>query len=165
MRDLGERSSPNEYEYCALVTGAIILAGSMIWTAAPASAEDLITPPGMSEMPAGATDCTPSWYAPGAIPPECTGQVPSGETDFDISKIPGMEITPGAARTTTTFNLSPIIAALGLYSSLPIFYVDFGDGSGFGSSGDPKSLGSFPSSHIYVNPGIYTLTGYANVDG
>lgn len=74
-------------------------------------------------------------------------------------------LTPGAARTATTFNLGPIIAALGLYASLPIFYVDFGDGSGFGSSGDLKSLGSFPTSHIYVNPGTYTVTGYANMDG
>jgi PKD repeat protein len=76
-----------------------------------------------------------------------------------------MEVTPGAARSATTFNLGPVIAALGLYASLPIFYVDFGDGSGFGSSGNLKSLGSFPTSHIYVNPGTYTVTGYANMDG
>jgi PKD repeat protein len=76
-----------------------------------------------------------------------------------------MEITPGAARTATTFNLRPMIAALGKYASLPIFYVDFGDGTGFGSSGDLKTMRSFPSSHVYVNPGAYTVTGYASMNG
>ncbi len=149
----------------ALIVGASLLAGSMIWAAVPALAENTIVPPGMSQMPPGAIDCTPSRYAPGALPPECTGQVPSEETAFDISRIPGLEITPGAARTATSFNLSPIISALGPYASLAIFYVDFGDGTGFGNSGDLKSLDRFPTSHVYVNPGTYTVTGYANMDG
>ena len=76
-----------------------------------------------------------------------------------------MDITPGAARTATTFNLGPIITALGPYASLAIFYVDFGDGTGFGSSGNPQALGSFPTSHVYVNPGTYTVTGYASIEG
>ncbi len=143
-----------------LVSGAVILAGAMIWASAPASAEDVVTPPGMSQMPAGATDCTPSRYAPGALPPECTGNFPDEEAGFDISKVPGMEIIPGAARTATTFNIGPIIAALGPYASLPIFYVDFGDGTGFGNSGDLKPMGSLPTSHVYVNPGTYTVTGH-----
>ena len=149
-----------------LATAATLLAGSMIWAAAPASAADIIIPPGGS-LPEGAIDCTPSRYAPGALPPECT-QIPSDGTDsdaFDFSKFPGIEITPGVARTATTFDLGPIISALGPYASLEIFYVDFGDGTGFGSSGDLKSLGSFPSSHVYVNPGDYTIAGFASING
>jgi hypothetical protein len=142
-----------------LVSGAALLAGSMIWASAPATAEDVITPPGMSQMPAGVTDCTPSRYAPGALPPECTGDFPDEGAGFDISKVPGMEITPGAARTATTFNIGPIIAALGPFASMAVFYVDFGDGTGFGSSGDLKALDGFPTSHVYVNPGTYTVTG------
>ena len=147
-----------------LATGATLLASTMIWAAVPASAADIIIPPGGS-IPEGATDCTPSRYAPGALPPECTGSFPKDENAFDTSNLPGLEITPGAARTATTFNLGPIIAALGPYASLSIFFVDYGDGTGFGSSGDLKALGSFPSSHIYVNPGTYTVTGYASVKG
>jgi hypothetical protein len=143
-----------------LVSGAAILVGSMIWAAAPASAADVIIPPGMSQMPAGATDCTPSRYAPGALPPECTGNFPKDEFEFNVSNVPGMEITPGAARTATRFNIGPIIAALGPFASMPLFYVDFGDGTGFGNSGDLKSMGSLPTSHVYVNPGTYTVTGY-----
>jgi hypothetical protein len=75
------------------------------------------------------------------------------EAAFDTSNLPGLEITPGAARAATSFNLGAMIAALGPYASLPIFYVDYGDGTGFGSSGDLKTLGSFPTSHVYVNPG------------
>jgi len=130
--------------YPMLVSGAALLAGSMIWASAPATAEDVITPPGMSQMPAGVTDCTPSRYAPGALPPECTGDFPDEGAGFDISKVPGMEITPGAARTATTFNIGPIIAALGPFASMAVFYVDFGDGTGFGSSGDLKALDGFP---------------------
>lgn len=148
-----------------LAVGASLIAGSMIWAAAPASAEDANIPPGMTEMPAGATDCTPSRYSPGTLPPECSGQAPSEENAFDISQIPGLEITPGSARTATTFNLGPIVAALGPYASMAIFYVDFGDGTGFGSSGDLMALDRFPTSHVYVNPGTYTVTGYANIGG
>jgi hypothetical protein len=150
-----------------VVTAATVLvAGSMIWAASPAMAADVIVPPGSSKMPAGAIDCTPR--ADGSpVPRECT-QAPGQGSDsesFDTSNIPGMEITPGAARTATTFNLRPMIAALGKYASLPIFYVDFGDGTGFGGSGDLKALGSFPSSHVYVNSGTYKVTGYASMNG
>jgi len=147
-----------------LVAVATVLASSMILGAVPASAADIIIPPGGS-IPEGAIDCTPSRYAPGALPRECTGDFPKEAAGFDTSKLPGLEITPGAARTATSFNLGPIIAALGPYASLPIFYVDYGDGTGFGSSGDLKALGSFPTSHVYVNPGTYTVTGYASMEG
>jgi len=147
-----------------LATGATLLASSMIWAAVPASAADVIIPPGGS-IPEGAIDCTPSRYAPGALPRECTGDFPNEAAGFDTSNLPGLEITPGAARTATSFNLGPIIAALGPYASLSIFYVDYGDGTGFGSSGDPKALSSFPTSHVYVNPGTYTVTGYASMEG
>lgn len=147
------------------VAGVTILAGSMIWAAAPASADDVILPPGATGGVPGAIDCTPSNYVGVPLPTPCTSSVPSNETSFDTSNLPGMDISPGAARTATTFNLGPIIAALGPYASLAIFYVDFGDGTGFGSSGNPQALGSFPSSHVYVNPGTYTVTGYASMDG
>jgi hypothetical protein len=147
-----------------LVAVATVLASSMILGAVPASAADIIIPPGGS-IPEGAIDCTPSRYAPGALPRECTGDFPKEAAGFDTSNLPGLEITPGAARTATYFNLGPIIAALGPYASLSIFYVDYGDGTGFGSSGDPKALSSFPTSHVYVNPGTYTVTGYASMEG
>ena len=147
------------------VAGVTILAGSIIWAAAPASADDVILPPGATASVPGAIDCTPSNYVGVPLPTPCTASVPSNETSFDTSNLPGMDITPGAARTATTFNLGPIITALGPYASLAIFYVDFGDGTGFGSSGNPQALGSFPTSHVYVNPGTYTVTGYASIEG
>jgi PKD repeat protein len=48
---------------------------------------------------------------------------------------------------------------------MPVFFVNYGDGTGYGSSSDLRSLNSFPSSHIYVQPGTYTITGYAIADG
>lgn len=150
-----------------VVTAATVLvAGSMIWAASPAVAADVVIPPGSSNMPAGAIDCTPR--ADGSpLPRECTLAPDQGSDSdsFDLSSLPGIEISPGAARTATVFNLGPLIAALGPYASMPIFYVDFGDGTGFGNSGDLKTLGSFPSSHVYVNPGDYTVAGFASFEG
>ena len=149
-----------------LTAVTVLVAGSFIWAASPAFAADVILPPGSSTMPAGAIDCTPRTDG-SPIPRECT-QAPgqgSGTDSFDLSKLPGIEITPGTARTATIFNLGPLIAAIGPYASLAIFYVDFGDGTGFGNSGDLKTLSSFPSSHVYVNPGDYTVAGFASMDG
>ena len=118
-----------------------------------------------SQMPEGAIDCTP--YPGKTIPVECSLAPGKGEneSDFDISKLPGISVTPGAAKSPTTFDLGPLIAALGKYSSLAIFYVNYGDGTGFGSSGDLRALTSFPSSHVYVQPGNYSIVGYATMDG
>jgi hypothetical protein len=149
-----------------LVAGVVLLAGVTMWAAAPAFADGTASSTTYDTLPPGAIDCSPR--ADGSpIPPECT-QIPNEGTDtdaFDFSQFPGIEITPGAARTATTFDLGPIIAALGPYASLAIFYVDYGDGTGFGSPSDLKTLGSFPSTHVYVNPGNYTVTGFASVNG
>ena len=117
------------------------------------------------QMPAGAIDCTP--YPGKTVPVECSLAPGKGEneSDFDISQLPGISVTPGAAKSPTKFDLGPIIAALGKYSALAIFYVNYGDGTGFGSSGDLRPLTSFPSSHVYVQPGDYSIIGYATMDG
>jgi hypothetical protein len=135
-----------------LVTGAIVLAGSIIGMA-PVAAEDFI-------------DCTPRPDG-SALPVACSLAPGQGENEesFDTSRIPGLQVTPGAARTATSFNIGEIAAALGNYASMPMFYVDFGDGTGFGSPTDLKALTSFPSTHVYVNPGNYAITGYASFAG
>jgi hypothetical protein len=130
-------------------------------------AEDVVVPPGASgQVVANAIDCTPRPDG-GALPVECSLAPGQGQNEesFDTSQIPGLQVIPGAARTATTFNIGEIAAALGRYAAMPMFYVDFGDGTGFGSPTDLKSLSSFPSTHVYVNPGRYVITGYVSFDG
>ena len=119
-------------------------------------------------LPPGAVDCTPRRDG-SALPTECTTPVTGAGSDqasgLDLDDLPGITVTPGAARSATLFDLSAVIAALGPYASAPIFYVDFGDGTGFGNSGAPRALTSFPSSHVYVRPGTYAVTGYATFEG
>ena len=117
-------------------------------------------------LPAGSIDCTPK--AGKALPVECSlapGKGVNEPEEFDVSSLPGISVTPGAAKSATTFNLGPLKAALGKYAAMPVFFVNYGDGTGYGSSSDLRSLNSFPSSHIYVQPGTYTITGYAIADG
>ena len=117
-------------------------------------------------LPAGSIDCTPK--AGKALPVECSlapGKGVNEPEEFDVSSLPGISVTPGAAKSATTFNLGPLKAALGKYAAMPVFFVNYGDGTGYGSSSDLRSLNSFPSSHIYVQPGTYTITGYAVADG
>jgi hypothetical protein len=117
-------------------------------------------------VPEGSIDCTPK--AGKALPVECSlapGKGVNEPEEFDVSSLPGISVTPGAAKSATTFNLGPLKAALGKYAAMPVFFVNYGDGTGYGSSSDLRSLNSFPSSHIYVQPGTYTITGYAIADG
>jgi hypothetical protein len=117
-------------------------------------------------VPEGSIDCTPK--AGKALPVECglaPGKGVNEPEEFDVSSLPGISVTPGAAKSATTFNLGPLKAALGKYAAMPVFFVNYGDGTGYGSSSDLRSLNSFPSSHIYVQPGTYTITGYAIADG
>jgi len=117
-------------------------------------------------VPEGSIDCTPK--AGKALPVECSLAPGKGVNEpevLDVSSLPGISVTPGAAKSATTFNLAPLKAALGKYAAMPVFFVNYGDGTGYGSSSDLRSLNSFPSSHIYVQPGTYTITGYASVDG
>jgi hypothetical protein len=117
-------------------------------------------------VPEGSIDCTPK--AGKALPVECglaPGKGVNEPEGLDVSSLPGISVTPGAAKSATTFNLGPLKAALGKYAAMPVFFVDYGDGTGYGSSSDLRSLNSFPSSHIYVQAGTYTITGYATVDG
>jgi hypothetical protein len=117
-------------------------------------------------VPEGSIDCTPK--AGKALPVECSlapGKGLNEPEDLDVSSLPGISVTPGAAKSATIFNLGPLKAALGKYAAMPVFFVNYGDGTGYGSSSDLRSLNSFPSSHIYVQPGTYTITGYASVDG
>ena len=117
-------------------------------------------------MPEGSIDCTPKVGK--ALPVECSlapGKGVNEPEGLDVSSLPGISVTPGAAKSATIFNLGPLKAALGKYAAMPVFFVNYGDGTGYGSSSDLRSLNSFPSSHIYVQPGTYTITGYASVDG
>ena len=117
-------------------------------------------------VPEGSIDCTPKVGK--ALPVECSlapGKGVNEPEGLDVSSLPGISVTPGAAKSATIFNLGPLKAALGKYAAMPVFFVNYGDGTGYGSSSDLRSLNSFPSSHIYVQPGTYTITGYASVDG
>jgi hypothetical protein len=117
-------------------------------------------------IPAGSIDCTPK--AGKALPVECSlapGKGVNEPEEFDVSSLPGISVTPGAAKSATTFDLAPLKKALGKYAAMPVFFVNYGDGTGYGSSSDLRSLNSFPSSHIYVQAGTYTITGYAIADG
>ena len=110
-------------------------------------------------VPAGSIDCTP--YPGKTIPRECTLAPGEGENEgFNISNLPEVKVVVGAARSVTKFDMSGVISAMGQYSSMALFYVDFGDGTGYGSAGNLRALTSFPSSHIYVDAGNYTITGY-----
>jgi hypothetical protein len=115
-------------------------------------------------VPAGSIDCTP--YAGKTLPRECTLAPGQGENEgFNIGNLPDVKVVVGAARSVTTFDMSAVISAMGQYSSLALFYVDFGDGTGYGSAGNLRALTSFPSSHIYVEAGNYTITGYGAYNG
>jgi hypothetical protein len=100
------------------------------------------------------------------LPRECTLAPGQGENEgFNIGNLPDVKVVVGAARSVTTFDMSAVISAMGQYSSLALFYVDFGDGTGYGSAGNLRALTSFPSSHIYVEAGNYTITGYGASKG
>jgi hypothetical protein len=117
-------------------------------------------------VPEGSIDCTPK--AGKALPVECglaPGKGVNEPEGLDVSSLPGISVTPGAAKSATTFDLAPLKKALGKYAAMPVFFVNYGDGTGYGSSSDLRSLNSFPSSHIYVQAGTYTITGYAIADG
>jgi len=115
-------------------------------------------------VPAGSIDCTP--YSGKTLPRECTLAPGQGENEgFNIGNLPDVKVVVGAARSVTTFDMSAVIGAMGQYSSLALFYVDFGDGTGYGSAGNLRALTSFPSSHIYVEAGDYTITGYGAYNG
>lgn len=118
-------------------------------------------------LPAGAIDCTPK---NGVVPKQCSWQPgqgdPADEPDnIDLDNLPDMSVVVGAARSATTFSYSALIKALGKYAALEIFYFDYGDGTGFGSSASLRSLTSFPTSHIYVQAGTYKIVGYGKFEG
>ena len=119
-------------------------------------------------IPAGAIDCTPRTGS--TIPPQCNWKPGKGDPaleppDFDLGDVPDMTIVVGAARTATSFSYSALIKALGEYASMKNFFFDYGDGTGHGSSANLQALTSFPTSHIYVQPGTYKVSGYAKFDG
>ena len=115
-------------------------------------------------VPAGSINCTP--YAGKTLPRECTLAPGQGENEgFNIGNLPDVKVVIGAAHSVTTFDMSAVIGAMGQYSSMALFYVDFGDGTGYGSAGNLRALTSFPSSHIYVEAGNYTITGYGSYNG
>ena len=118
-------------------------------------------------IPAGAIDCTPK---NGVVPKQCSWQPgqgdPADELDnLDLDNLPDISVVVGAARSATTFSYSALIKALGKYAALEIFYFDYGDGTGFGSSASLRSLTSFPTSHIYVQAGTYKIVGYGKFEG
>jgi hypothetical protein len=120
--------------------------------------------PASPAIPVGTIDCTPT---PGrTLPASCTLAIGEGDkAGFNIANLPSVNVVVGAARSVTTFDMSAISGAMGQYSSMALFYVDFGDGTGYGSAGNLRTLTSFPSSHIYVEAGNYTITGYGSYKG
>jgi hypothetical protein len=146
------------------ITANVSLASSVAQSGSKFSAQ--ICPDGnpCPAVPAGSIDCTP--YAGKTLPRECTLAPGQGENEgFNIGNLPDVKVVVGAARSVTTFDMSAVISAMGQYSSLALFYVDFGDGTGYGSAGNLRALTSFPSSHIYVEAGNYTITGYGAYNG
>ena len=142
-----------------VATTSVSFAASVVQSGSKISAQ--ICPDGnpCPAAPAGSIDCTP--YAGKTLPRECTLAPGEGENEgFNIGNLPDVKVVVGAARSVTTFDMSAVIGAMGQYSSVALFYVDFGDGTGYGSAGNLRALTSFPSSHIYVDAGNYTITGY-----
>ena len=147
-----------------VATASVSVAASMTQNGSKYSAQ--ICPDGnpCPAAPAASVDCTP--YAGKTLPRECTLAPGEGENEgFNIGNLPDVKVTVGAARKVTTFDMSDVISAMGQYSSMALFYVDFGDGTGYGSAGNLRALTSFPSSHIYVEAGNYTITGYGSYNG
>ena len=147
-----------------VATTSVSFAASVVQSGSKFSAQ--ICPDGnpCPAAPAGNIDCTP--YAGKTLPRECTLAPGEGENEgFNIGNLPDVKVVVGAARSVTTFDMSAVIGAMGQYSSVALFYVDFGDGTGYGSAGNLRALTSFPSSHIYVEAGNYTITGYGASKG
>jgi hypothetical protein len=118
-------------------------------------------------LPAGAIDCTPK---NGVVPKQCSWQPGQGDPADELKNLspdnlPDMSVVVGAARSATTFSYSAVINALGKYAALELFYFDYGDGTGYGSSASLRSLTSFPTTHIYVQAGTYKIVGYGKFEG
>jgi hypothetical protein len=106
-------------------------------------------------------DCTPNG---GALPWECTAledQDAPGE-DNSIS-IPNFSVTPGAAGTPTKLNFEEVLAAIGPFALKDIIYINYGDGSAFGSKENLQKPAAAPKTHIYEKAGTYTLNVFAYV--
>jgi hypothetical protein len=106
-------------------------------------------------------DCTPNG---GALPWECTAledQDAAGE-DNSIS-IPNFSVTPGAAGTPTKLNFEEVLAAIGPFALKDIIYINYGDGSAFGSKDNLQKPAAAPKTHIYDKPGTYTINVFAYV--
>ena len=116
------------------------------------------------QMAAGDTnfiDCTPNG---GALPWECTAledQDAAGE-DNSIS-IPNFGVTPGDAGLPTQFHFEEVLAAIGPFALKNIIYINYGDGTAFGSKDNLQKPAAAPKTHIYEQPGTYTLSVFAYV--
>jgi hypothetical protein len=116
------------------------------------------------QMAAGDTnfiDCTPNG---GALPWECTAledQDAAGE-DNSIS-IPNFGVTPGDAGSPTQFHFEEVLAAIGPFALKNIIYINYGDGTAFGSKDNLQKPAAAPKTHIYEQPGTYTLSVFAYV--
>jgi PKD repeat protein len=104
------------------------------------------------------------------VPKQCSWQPGQGDPADELKNLspdnlPDMSVVVGAARSATTFIYSAVINALGKYAALELFYFDYGDGTGYGSSASLRSLTSFPTTHIYVQPGTYKIVGYGRFEG
>jgi len=116
------------------------------------------------QMAAGDTnfiDCTPNGRA---LPWECTAledQDAAGE-DNSIS-IPNFGVTPGDAGSPTQFHFEVVLAAIGPFALKNIIYINYGDGTAFGSKDNLQKPAAAPKTHIYEQPGTYTLSVFAYV--
>lgn len=116
------------------------------------------------QMAAGDTnfiDCTPNG---GALPWECTAledQDAAGENN-SIS-IPNFGVTPGDAGSPTQFHFEEVLAAIGPFALKNIIYINYGDGTAFGSKDNLQKPAAAPKTHVYEQPGTYTLSVFAYV--
>jgi len=106
-------------------------------------------------------DCTPNG---GALPWECTAledqDAPGEENSISI---PNFEVTPGEAGSPTQFHFEEVLAAIGPFALKNIIYINYGDGTAFGSKDSLQKPAAAPKSHIFEQPGTYTISVFAYV--
>lgn len=106
-------------------------------------------------------DCTPS---NAALPWECTAtQDQDAPGENNSISIPNFSVTPGPAGQPTKFNFDEVLTAIGPFALKDIVYINYGDGTAFGSKDNLQKPAAAPKTHVYEQPGTYTLNVFAYV--